>query len=150
MNQLPPIEEAVRRHGLRLTPQRQVILEILRSTRAHPDATWVFQQVRQRLPHVSLGTVYRNLATLAEKGLIQEIPLTDNATHWDGDTTPHAHILCQDCRRIADLPSFALPQAVQEQAQRASGFTLLGYRILFIGVCPSCAQRQQQTDVAEG
>ena len=144
MNQLPPVEESVRRHGLRLTPQRQVILEALRASREHPDATWVYQQVRQRLPHISLGTVYRNLATLAQKGLIQEITFTDQVTRWDGNSTPHAHILCQDCRRVADLPSLTFPDALQEEAQRASGFVVLGYQLLFTGLCPSCAERRKQ------
>ena len=150
MNQPTPIEETVHRHGLRLTPQRQVILEVLRASREHPDAAWVYQQVRQRLPHISLGTVYRNLATLAEKGLIQEITLTDNATHWDGDTTPHTHILCPECRRITDLESFTLPKALLEQAQRVSGFAIQGYRLLFIGICPSCAAQHQRGGRALG
>ena len=55
---------------IRLTPQRSAILKVLRSTNIHPNASWVYAEVRKQLPHISLATVYRNLTRLAEVGLI--------------------------------------------------------------------------------
>ena len=58
---------------LRMTQQRQVILEELRLCRSHPTADELYSRVRRRLPRISLGTVYRNLETLAERGLIRKM-----------------------------------------------------------------------------
>ena len=58
---------------VRRTRQREVILEVLRGTKSHPTADWVYQEVRKEMPQVSLGTIYRNLKTLSEHGEIQEL-----------------------------------------------------------------------------
>src|SRR3989449_8037823 len=58
-------DATLRARGLRLTRQRRIILEVVRTTDAHPTAASVYRRVRRRLPRVSLATVYRNLRTLA-------------------------------------------------------------------------------------
>ena len=70
------VEEARRRlahKGYRLTKQRLAILKVLRGTDTHPDAEWVYREVKKVLPQVSLGTVYRSLEALREAGLIASL-----------------------------------------------------------------------------
>jgi Fe2+ or Zn2+ uptake regulation protein len=122
---------------LRLTPQRLAILEVLRATTCHPDASWVHQEVRKRLPRISLGTVYRNLAQLAEAGLIREL-LVEQTSHWDGTTAPHDHVLCLLCGRIGDVRLPAVFQGLDQAAARSSCFTVLRHQLQFVGTCPAC------------
>jgi Fe2+ or Zn2+ uptake regulation protein len=85
----------------RLTNQKRVILEYLKSTKLHPSAKEVYLEVKKKLPQISLGTVYRILNQLKEKGEVKEI-LTE-VSHFDGDLTPHSHFICQKCKKIFDV-----------------------------------------------
>ena len=63
--------------------QREAIMNVLRSTNTHPTAAWIYEQVRQQIPNISLGTVYRNLAALSESGDILSINVGDGQEHYD-------------------------------------------------------------------
>jgi len=142
----PPFDEEIR--GFRLTPQRRAILRVLREAADHPDATWIYERVRKELPHISLGTVYRNLSLLAEEGLIREIPLGHQPSRWDGRTDPHAHAICQRCGRVVDV-ELCLPQEVFTQVAESTGFRLLDARVLFEGLCPACQAQEREEGAAE-
>jgi len=126
--------------GLRLTPQRLAILEVLRSTDIHPEASWIYQQVRKRLPAISLGTVYRNLALLADAGLIRELALGDQMSHWDGRVAPHYHVVCARCHRIADIELPGTAEELERRAAIASDFVIQGHSLQFVGRCPRCQE----------
>jgi len=96
----------------RNTRQRTVILEILRGSCAHPTAEAVYLEARKELPHISLGTVYRNLNVLRNQGLAREIrPTGESSSRFDGNCLPHAHFYCTECRTMIDLP---LPAPLRE------------------------------------
>lgn len=122
---------------MRKTYQRQVILEELRSKRTHPRAGDLFQRVRERIPTISFGTVYRNLRLLREQGLIQELSLGDEASRWDGNPRPHYHFTCQRCGQVLDVE---LPQDLSLEAVVAghTGLTITSHRAEFYGLCPPC------------
>ncbi|MBI3961542.1 MAG: transcriptional repressor [Deinococcus sp.] len=123
---------------MRLTKQRQAVLAALRSTDTHPDAAWVYQEVRQSLPGISLGTVYRSLAALVDQGLIQELP-QEGKVLYDANITPHQHAVCTSCSRVFDLVLPPLDQLYRE-ARRRSGFhSISAYRLDFYGLCQRCA-----------
>ncbi len=124
--------------GLRLTPQRLAILEVLRGTASHPDADWVHREVRRKLPHISLGTVYRNLAELARAGLIQELVL-GQASHWDGRVAAHEHLVCVRCGRVTDVELPVLSVELDRAAAQVSGYAIRGHHLQFTGLCPDCA-----------
>jgi len=140
------VAEAKRRlasRGHRLTKQRQAILEVLRSSDVHPDADWVYREVRKVLPHVSLGTVYRSLEVLRDAGLIASLEVGPRR-RYDGNTSEHQHILCISCGRVADihLPPSLLEELEQRAASEAD-FTITGHRVEFYGLCPQCLQKSK-------
>jgi Fur family transcriptional regulator, ferric uptake regulator len=122
---------------LRMTRQRRVILEELAAVTSHPTADELYQRVRRRLPRVSLGTVYRNLEIMAQKGEIQRIGAAGTQRRFDATTAMHYHIRCTSCGRVADLPLKPVNRLEQEAA-RTSGFTISGHWAEFQGVCPEC------------
>ena len=89
---------------LKHSKQRDAILANLRSRYDHPNAEMIFASIREEIPNISLGTVYRNLALLAEMGEILKIGSSeDGKEHYDGHTHPHSHFFCEDCGEIYDI-----------------------------------------------
>ncbi len=122
---------------MRMTRQRQVILEELRKVCTHPGADEIYTIVRRRLPRISLGTVYRNLEVLAELGEIQKIETGGTLKRFDGNPEDHYHIRCAACKRVVDAPVERL-QDIEDALSGKTDFDILGHRIEFIGICPQC------------
>ncbi len=124
----------------RLTPQRQAVLEAVQRVSFHPDACWVYDQVRRRLPNISLGTVYRSLAVLRDAGLIQELPQHGASARYDGNVEAHQHAVCRQCGRVVDVEVGDLA-ALRERAARAATFAeVASERVEFYGCCRDCAE----------
>lgn len=123
--------------NLRMTRQRKVILEELRKVDTHPSADEVYEMVRQRLPRISLGTVYRNLEILSERGDIQKLELGCTLKRFDGVAENHYHIRCVDCGRLADAP-IDCDIEINHQLKDATSFRIIGHKLEFIGICPVC------------
>lgn len=128
---------------LRNTRQRQVIVEELEKLSSHPTATELYQIVRQRVPHISLGTVYRNLEILSESGKISTLQLAGSEKRFDGRTDIHYHVRCVRCGRVEDLPIEPI-LAIDDALKNIREFEVLSYRIEFVGICAHCKQRDQR------
>jgi len=126
-------EELVRRN----TRQRQAILEELREMRSHPTAGELYRSVRQRLPRISLGTVYRNLDILAETGQVVKLASADQEARYDGNPAPHAHLQCEACGRIEDV-ELVVPALAELARSEIHGYRISTYSLLFAGMCPAC------------
>ncbi|HJX32284.1 MAG TPA: transcriptional repressor [Thermodesulfobacteriota bacterium] len=120
-----------------ITKQRQVILEELKKTASHPTADEVFLMVRQRLPRISLGTVYRNLELLSENGTIQKLDWSGRQKRYDGNFENHYHIRCLNCGRIEDV--LIKPFSVVEETFRANtDYKIIGHQLEVLGLCADC------------
>jgi len=126
----------------RLTPQRQAVLDVLRSCEDHPTAADVLGRVRRRHPGIGAATVYRSLAWLVENGAALELSLGDGASaRYDGNTTHHDHVVCIDCGRAIDVRRNNPGPNVTGLARR-TGFAISGYDLQFRGKCPACRKQQ--------
>lgn len=123
--------------SLRMTKQRQVILEELRSVTSHPTADDMYDMVRRRLPNVSLGTVYRNLEILAESGVVQKLDIGGTKKRFDGNVGVHCHLRCTQCGRVDDFP-LETGVDLDELAAAMTDYTILRHRLEFVGICPNC------------
>src|SRR3989344_495400 len=85
----------------RITSQKKIILDYLKSVKTHPSAEIIYSAVKRKLPQISRGTVYRNLKNLKEKSEILEIPA--RVSRYDGDISVHGHFFCQECGKILDV-----------------------------------------------
>lgn len=117
--------------------QRELLLEILCSTTCHPDADWVYARMREKMPNVSLGTVYRNLARLAEEGVILKLDVGQTKDRFDGFAAPHYHLACKGCGAVVDIP-LAYTKSLDDNAGKESGCEIESHSLLFYGKCPSC------------
>ncbi len=123
--------------NMRLTSQRQVILEELKKVTSHPTANEVFDMVRKRLPRIGLGTVYRNLDLLAEKGIIRKLEVGGEQKRFDGDTSPHYHIRCVKCSRVEDI-FIERRRELEARAASCCDYKILDHHVQFSGICSSC------------
>jgi Fur family ferric uptake transcriptional regulator len=122
----------------RNTKQRAVILQKLRETKSHPTADEVYSMTRASLPHISLGTVYRNLEMLARQGEIICLESGGAQKRFDGDTRRHSHVRCTVCGALGDVSALVpLPDFADIPVE---GFTVSGVTVLFDGVCDRCKQ----------
>ena len=120
----------------RMTKQRALILEALRSVSSHPTADEIYGMVREKMPRISLGTVYRNLELLTNSGEILRLDRAGAQKHFDGNPMPHQHVRCKSCGRIGDVhPPLEMP--VFDGVQ-AGGFTIEDVEVEFVGVCEAC------------
>lgn len=125
----------------RNTRQRAAVLAAVKSAKHHPDAKWVYGEVSREIPDISLGTVYRALASLSAAGLIKEYRQADGPALYDPNTEEHFHIRCSKCDRIEDVPPVELPVEMLESIRQASGFaTVDQVRLEFGGICSNCAE----------
>lgn len=125
---------------MRYSRQREAIYEVLKSTKSHPDAEWIYQQVKQSCPNISLGTVYRNLKTLSESNRLLTLETQKNALHYDADVSGHSHFICGACGRIIDVYEVSDMAAKLEQ----QGYTVVREKSVFYGTCPECAKKKEK------
>lgn len=97
--------EVCRRHGVKATHQRTEILRELAGTEEHPDAVTIYARVRQRIPAISVDTVYRTLKLLEDKGVIARVGSLHDRTRFDANTDRHHHFICTQCGRVSDFYS---------------------------------------------
>ena len=129
---------ALRRAGLRLTPQRVAVCAALAGSRTHPTAQTLYATLRPRFGTLSRATVYNTLQALVGAGLIHELGTAgDGAIHYDADRSPHVHLVCVRCHRLEDFPTVSLAN-VAGRVARGSGYELQGARVVYYGVCPHC------------
>ena len=120
--------------------QREAILNALRSTNTHPTASWIYSKVREQLPNISLGTVYRNLSALSSAGEILSINVGDGYEHFDGDISPHIHLHCRHCNSITDA---LLENDPLSSAANQHGFTPENTVYVVYGICKNCNQNNK-------
>jgi Fur family ferric uptake transcriptional regulator len=136
-------------NGPRMTKQRQLILEELKAMDHHPTADEIYHRVREKMPRISLGTVYRNLEKLAASGVIRKFDYAGSQMRFDADLHGHHHIRCARCGRIDDIDGAPdLRESDREMAAR-TGYRLTGSRIEYLGICPACIEEGRRAEEEE-
>lgn len=117
--------------------QREAILRVLRATKEHPTADWVFNEVRKEIPNISLGTVYRNLRLLCQSGEVLELDMCGTLSRFDARTDNHYHFRCLSCDRVFDLDEPVI-EDLDRKIARKTGFDVKCHRLEFRGLCVDC------------
>ena len=123
--------------NMRLTSQRQIILEELKKVKSHPTADEMYDMVRKRLPRIGLGTVYRNLELLAKLGIIRKLEVDGKQKRFDGDISPHYHIRCIKCSRVDDI-FIKMERGLEKSAASCCDYKILDHHVQFSGICSKC------------
>lgn len=140
MRPLMQIAADLREKGLKLTPQRRLIIEILSGDRSHPTVDEVYRQVLAVMPEVSRTTVYNTIREMTALGEIVEVQdLGDGGTRYDTSAGVHHHFFCQACRSLFDLEAdLSLPEEYHGEME---GAKIIRQQLTVYGICPGCAGR---------
>jgi Fur family transcriptional regulator, peroxide stress response regulator len=134
--------------GLAFTFQRQVIYEAVVDSHEHPTPEWIYERVRQRIPSISLGTIYKNVKTFLDSGVLQEVTLHHGSLRLESNMTPHHHLVCSSCKAIFDIEESAVEPVRLPKKGLPAGFSIRQCRVEFVGACKSCQTAQQRTSKA--
>ena len=126
--------------------KREAILAKLRSSTCHPTADWVYQELKDEYPNLSLGTVYRNLGIFKEEGTITSVCNVAGQERFDGYTQSHGHFVCRQCRAVTDIDlQPGQPELIsylkQDQTVQVDRVDLTVY-----GTCAACLEAEQSSN----
>jgi Fur family peroxide stress response transcriptional regulator len=146
MDQNSQLIHTLQNAGMRVTPQRLEIYRMMATTKSHPTAQMIYNELRLRFPSLSLATVYNTLEAFVNLGIINVLGTAgDEAVHYDADTSPHINLACVSCHRVIDLPSKHV-HALDQEISANSGYKLLGARVMYYGLCPECQAKGRVLD----
>jgi Fe2+ or Zn2+ uptake regulation protein len=133
-----PLLERLRALDWRLTPQRRVIAEAMGGEHVHLTAEEVLERARERLPEVSLATVYNTLNELVSMGEVKQVDAGGGPTRYDPNTQDgHHHLVCLKCGDLRDVHPHGLDALELARSQRF-GYRLVNREVLFQGYCSDC------------
>jgi Fur family peroxide stress response transcriptional regulator len=121
----------------RETKQRKAILKFLTKIRSHPTADQIYAEVRNDIPNISKGTVYRNLQILEEDGDITELNLNGTISRYEVKQESHYHFRCEKCGRVSDI-DMPVDIKLNQEAEKRTGFKVDYHQIEFRGLCKEC------------
>ena len=128
--------------------KRSAILEYLRATNAHPSAEKVFTDLKQQIPDLSMGTVYRNLNLFRDQGLASVIATVRGVERFDANTDSHVHFICSQCDAVIDLMEMQIPGSLTQSAVECSGGQVDQCQLSFTGVCAACMKKSERSESA--
>ena len=101
--------------------KRDALYTYLKGTTAHPSAETIYTDLKQQIPDLAMGTVYRNLALFKEQGLVSSVATVGGVERFDANTDPHVHFICGTCNSVLDLPELDPPESLCSAAAKATG-----------------------------
>ncbi len=127
---------------MRNTEQKSVILEVLKTHKDHPTADQIYSEVREKLPKISLGTVYRNLEKLSSNGTVLRLELGGGQKRFDPNPSDHGHFRCIACSAVEDIPDemeISIPSVDNTFGRKR---TIMGTTLEYYGYCEKCTQKK--------
>jgi Fur family peroxide stress response transcriptional regulator len=133
-----PFLDALRKAGHRITPQRRLICEYLATTAQHPTPSVVYAELAAQHPELSRATVYNTLSVLHNLGVIVQIDLGDDHTHYETNLAPHVNLICRRCQHVIDFEPLEAPDVLLANLRRSSQFLPTTVHIQVLGLCHAC------------
>jgi Fur family peroxide stress response transcriptional regulator len=126
----------LREAGLKVTPQRVVVITELVNDKSHPSAIDIYRRAREKMPPLTLSTVYNILGLLKKHKFARELELEDMDNRDEAGTRNYHNLVCSACGKIEDF-AFHLPVPV-EVVHKETGFRAIETRIEYYGLCREC------------
>ena len=127
----------------RNTIQRTLVYEAVNALQNHATADEIYDLIVKNHPHISKGTVYRNLNQLVKDGEIRRLEVPGGPDRYDHLRHEHYHVRCLKCKRVFDVDMDYMPD-LERSIRDAHGFVFSGHDIMFKGLCPDCQKEEGQ------
>ncbi len=135
------------------TVQREAILNELKSNHNHPTADELYEILRKKVPQISLGTVYRNLEEMSNRGVIRKVEMSGRQKRFEGRLDHHYHLRCSKCGRIVDLRGSAMDRIDRMCTEPMHKMDCDSVYLEWSGLCPECRRTAsaaaEQKEMAE-
>lgn len=128
----------------RNTIQRQLVIAAVRFLANHPTAEEVYDRITMEYPDISKGTVYRNLNSLVESGLLSKVSVPSGADRFDHILARHYHIKCTACGKFSNVENFDYIPDMDAKVAAVTGYKMNHHDIVFSGICPECQKLEQE------
>lgn len=138
-----PLNQRLADSGLRFTPQRKHVYDVLLNKRNHPTAEEVFIRAKKGMPEISMATVYNCLDALVKCGLVKQVAVQRGAARFCPNMQEHGHFYCDSCGSVYDID---LPAGRKAPVSMPRGFAVDHYEIAVHGVCPDCGGRRKKAE----
>jgi Fur family transcriptional regulator, peroxide stress response regulator len=125
--------------GLRCTPQRYAVMAFLMDQTGHPTAVEILEAVNRLDPRSSRATIYNNLRSLVQAGLVREVAVEGRAARFDAKGVRHHHFICDGCGNVEDMDWYDVPRPAPSALGRR---VLRDCELIFRGLCTKCAPRR--------
>ncbi len=130
--------------GIRLTPQRLAIAEVVVNSGDHPSVKEIYGRVKEFFPYVTLATVYSTLTVLENAGIVRELPF-QKQSRYDANLSPHANQVCVGCGSVHDAEvGQEMVADLRKRLEDSTDFQFTGQRVDFYGWGPNCANRRDR------
>lgn len=141
------LRDELHQRGLRMTPQRQLVLDAVRDL-GHATPEQICTRVQRAAPAVNITTVYRTLDLLERIGVVRHTHLGHGAPSYSADEHQHVHLVCHDCGTVTEVPT-ELMGGLAEQLRAAEGFQLDVTHVALSGRCRGCTDSGAPTERSE-
>lgn len=128
--------------NLKLTPQRYAIYKYLKSTKSHPSAEMIYDDLKANYPTMSLATIYKTLKTLIELGVVIELNVGEDNFRYDANTSQHPHIVCLSCGRVDDIENADF-NFLDTEVEKYTNYKVDTHQLYFYGICPECQKKSE-------
>lgn len=129
--------------GKRVTNQRALIMEIIRQGEGHLDADEIYRRARERVPRLSLSTVYRTLQMLKKLDLVEELHFDEEHHHYEvKPSAEHHHLICLGCGRVIEF-HYPLSRYLKRNIPEAKGFDIAETEVRMSGYCSKCRRSRK-------
>jgi Fur family ferric uptake transcriptional regulator len=139
---LPDLQQKLQARGRKVTPQRRLILDILRDSELHVlTAEEIVNQARRQQPNISAGTVYRNLNTLCDLELLKRLDSVGDGRRYELNTGHHHHLFCLGCRDTIAIDFCPMSDEVRHLSEQ-NGFEIADHSFEIKGYCSRCREEE--------
>jgi Fur family peroxide stress response transcriptional regulator len=138
---LTQLNVVCRNTGMKLTQQRLEVYSELAHASDHPSPEMLYRRLLPRMPSLSLDTVYRTLATLAQYNIVQKVETFQSQVRYEAVHPPHHHLICRECRSISDFPWAFFDKAGLPKETKSWGVVERKSAVL-TGICKECRKRK--------
>jgi Fur family transcriptional regulator, peroxide stress response regulator len=140
------IIQQLKERGLRITPQRLAIIEVLlEKGHLHPGARFIYKEAKKKSRSLSLSTTYATINEFSRHGIIKTLQFDGVENRCEGNLDEHINLICERCGKIVD---YKIPPSVdQNEMTRRTGFIITNSRLEYYGYCRDCRQDKKRSQV---
>ncbi len=122
---------------LKITPQRLAILKEIQKF-GHISIEEIYENIKESNPSMSLATIYKNLASMQEARIVDEVKFPNQKQRYELTKNPHIHLVCEKCGSITDMELETPIQALKDACANTSSYKIKEASIVLIGICEQC------------